>query len=80
MNMNPMMLLQMKAGWERFKTGHPKFPRFLKAVSQNALTEGTVIEIRVTAPGGRDYCSNLKLKPDDMELIEQFKELFQSPT
>ena len=80
MNMNPMMLLQMKAGWERFKTGHPKFPRFLKAVSQNALAEGTVMEFKVTAPDGREYCSNLKLNKDDMELVSQLFELFQSPT
>lgn len=75
MNMNPMMLLQLKAGWERFKSGHPKFPRFLNAVSQNALSEGTLVEIKITTPDGRDYCSNLKLNEGDMELIEQFKEL-----
>lgn len=77
--MNPMMLLQLKTGWERFKRNHPKFPLFLKAVSQDAVAEGTVIEISITTAEGKNYSSNLKLKQDDMELIQQMKEIFQSP-
>lgn len=76
MNFNQLaMLQQIKSGMDRFRINHPKFPMFLKAVSQEALTEGTLVEINVTAPGGKTYCSNIRLKPDDMELIETFKNM-----
>lgn len=72
-SMNPMMLLQLKGAWEQFQRNHPKFPMFLQAVSNDALTEGTVIEFNVTTPEGKNYCSNLRLTASDMELIEQIK-------
>ena len=53
MNFNQIAMLQkLKGCLDRFRTGHPKFPLFLKAVSQEALVEGSVIEITVTAPDG----------------------------
>ncbi len=74
MNFNQLaMLQQMKSGMDRFRANHPKFPMFLKAVSQEALREGTLIEINVTTPEGKNYCTNVRLKPDDMELIDLFK-------
>ncbi len=74
MNFNQLaMLQQLKSGIDRFRANHPKFPLFLKAVSQEALMEGTLIEINVTTPEGKTYCSNVRLKADDMELINTFK-------
>jgi len=74
MNFNQFAILQqIKSGMDRFRANHPKFPLFLKAVSQDALVEGTLIEINVTTPDGRNYCSNVRLKADDMELINTFK-------
>lgn len=74
MNFNQLaMLQQIKSGMDRFRANHPKFPMFLKAVSQEALREGTLIEINVTTPEGKNYCTNVRLKPDDMELIDLFK-------
>ncbi|MBT9775162.1 hypothetical protein GPL15_01405 [Clostridium sp. MCC353] len=74
--MNPMILLQFQGAWERFKNHHPKFPLFMKAVSENALKEGSIIEITVTTPEGRSFQSNLKLSADDLELFEQMNQLF----
>lgn len=54
---------------------HPKFPMFLNAVSREALIEGSVIEITVTTPEGKNYCSNIKLKQEDLELVECLKSL-----
>lgn len=70
---NPMTLLKMQGIWRKFQENHPKFPLFLKAVSQNGLTEGTVIEINVTTADGKNYASNLKIKPEDIELINELK-------
>ncbi len=76
MNFNQLAILQqLKSGIDRFRAGHPKFPLFLKAVSQDALREGSVVEITVTTPEGKNYCSNVKLNADDMELIETLKQM-----
>lgn len=76
MNLNQLaMLQQLKSGIDRFRAGHPKFPLFLKAVSQDALREGSVVEISVTTPEGTNYCSNVRLNADDIELMDTFKNL-----
>lgn len=76
MNFNQIAMLQkMKAGLDKFRVHHPKFPAFLNAVSQDALREGTIVEITVTTPEGKNYCSNLKLNDDDLELIETLKNM-----
>jgi hypothetical protein len=78
MNFNQIAMMQkLKSGLDTFQRNHPKFPMFLKAVSQEAMIEGTIIEITVTRPDGKDYCSNIKLKAEDMELIETFKTMGQ---
>ena len=76
MNLNQLAMLQkLKSGIDRFRANHPKFPLFLKSVSQDALREGSVIEISVTTPEGKNYCSNVRLNADDMELMETLKNL-----
>ena len=69
------MMQQIKSGMDRFRATHPKFPLFLRAVSQDALVEGSIIEINVTTPEGKNYCTNVKLKADDMELFDSFKNM-----
>ena len=53
------MMQKIKSGMDRFRANHPKFPLFLRAVSQDALVEGSIIEINVTcllytSPSPRD--------------------------
>lgn len=79
MNLNQLAMVQkLKECMGRFRLNHPKFPLFLNAVSQEALVAGSVIEITVTTPEGKNYCSNIKLKQEDMELIECIKTLRQN--
>ena len=78
MNMNfeqLAMVQKIKEGVDRFRMNHPKFPLFLNAVSQNAIMEGTIIEINVTTPDGKNYCTNLKVKADDMEFLNSLKNM-----
>lgn len=76
MNFNQItMLSKMKNAMETFLRNHPKFPLFLNAVSQDALVEGTIIEINVTTPEGKNYCTNVKLKSSDLELMETLKNM-----
>ena len=60
-----------------FRAYNPKFPMFLKAVSQDAIKEGSIIEINVTTPEGKKYCTNVKLKADDIALFESLKSIQQ---
>ena len=76
MNFNQIAMLQkIKGCMDHFRANHPKFPLFINAVSQEAMKEGTVIEITVTTPEGKNYCSNIKLQADDMELIDCLRSL-----
>ena len=76
MDFNQIAMIQkIKSGIDRFRINHPKFPLFLNAVGQNALVEGTVIEFTVTTPDGKQYCSNIKLKADDIEFMNSLKSM-----
>ena len=72
MNFNQMLKFQqMKNSLKRFDRDHPKF---LNAVTrEQALREGAVIELSVTSPEGKNYCSNIKLNAEDIELINQLR-------
>ncbi len=72
---NPTAIFQMMNLWNKFKQNHPKFPKFMTAVYQNGIKEGSIIEINVTTADGQSLNSNLKITASDMELIEQLKEL-----
>lgn len=75
---NPMKLLQLKNSWDQFKARHPKFPSFISSVTKGAVCEGSVIEITVTTADGKTISSNLRVTSEDMQLIEDMKELFLS--
>ena len=76
--MNPIKLLQLKNAWDCFKGNHPKFPKFLSALYQKGMKEGTVIEFRVTTPDGEELAANLKLKGDDIALFRELQDLLKS--
>lgn len=76
---NPAAILQMMNLWNKFKQNHPKFPKFMTAVYQNAIKEGSIIEINVTTADGQTLNSNLKISADDMELIDQLRNLTMNP-
>lgn len=76
---NPMKLLQLKSAWERFKSNHPKFPKFISAIYHRGLKEGTVIEIRVISPEGEELASNLKIQAEDIDLFRELKDIMNQP-
>lgn len=73
--MNPMKLMKLKKSWETFTGNHPKFPKFIEAIQNKGLQEGTVIEIIVTTPNGENISSNVKLTASDMALLSELKDL-----
>ena len=68
--MNPMILMQLHQRIAQFQQDHPKFPPFLEAVKNNALKEGTIVDIKVTSPEGTTLASNIKLTTNDIETIK----------
>ena len=70
---NPMNLLHMRERLELFNTDHPRVMPFLKAVGETALQEGSVLEVKVTTPDGREYVTNIRLNQNDLETIEMAK-------
>lgn len=73
--MNPLKLLQLKTSWDQFKLRHPKFPAFITSVMNGAITEDAIIEISITAADGRTINSNLKVTAEDIQMVEDLKEL-----
>ena len=71
MNLSQLTRLQaLKKHLAAFQKNHPKFGSFCTAVYQNALTEGTVIEISATSPDGRNYATNHNLPPEDLVFLK----------
>ena len=69
------MLFKLKGLWDRFSKNHPKFPNFLKELKKNKITEGTVIELKITFPNEKSIETNIKVTQDDLNLMEEIKKL-----
>ena len=72
---NTAAIIQLLNLWSRFQNNHPKFPKFISAVVRNGIKEGSIIEIKVTTADGESFDSNLKVNADDMEMVEQLRNL-----
>lgn len=69
--MNPVKLMKARAALSQFEKRHPKVRRFLDSVSKDALQEGTVVEISVTTPQGKNYITNIKVTQEDIDLYRE---------
>lgn len=72
--MNPMALMKMKGMFEKFQGNHPKIPMFFKAASKSIGVD-SIIEINVTTAEGKTLCTNMKVTKEDLELVEQLKQI-----
>lgn len=73
MNNNFQDMFQALQAWNTFKSNHPKFPAFMKAVERDGIREGTVIEMKVTSPEGETRETNLRVTASDFALFEMLK-------
>ena len=76
--MNPMMIMKIRDMMLKFQGNHPKFPNFLRAAA-GQIKEGSILEIKVTDVNGESIVGNIRITPDDMELVRQLKEMVQNP-
>ncbi|MCM1286595.1 MAG: hypothetical protein NC213_10445 [Acetobacter sp.] len=70
MNINPLMLMQMKGEIDSFKSRHPKLELFF-ADAVNRIDTDSVLEISVTSPQGNKIRTNIKITPEDKALLEK---------
>ncbi len=78
MNMNPMLLMQMQQKFATFQKEHPKVLPFFKAVGNQALKEGSIIDVKVTTPEGENLESNIKLTANDIETFTMLMNMNQN--
>ena len=75
MAMNPMALLKAKKSLVSFCGNHPRFPAFLQAVQTAGIKEGTIIEVSITTPEGKNMMTNVRITASDMQAFEDLKGL-----
>ena len=73
--MNIGALLSLKNAWDSFRANHPKFPAFLKDISDRGLPEGTVLEMTVSYADGSRVRMNISVKEEDLALLKTLQEL-----
>ena len=70
-------IMKFKGAWDTFNKNHPKFWPFMQAVGREAVTDGTIIEVKVTSPEGKEYNTNMKITQSDLDLFAQLKTMMQ---
>jgi len=66
--MDMSSLVGLRGMLNRFKTSHPKFFAFLERAGKET-DAGSLIELRLTTSDGRVMETNMRVKEEDMELI-----------
>jgi len=66
---------KIKGIWDKFTANHPKFPHFVNAVKAKGLPADTVLGLTVTYPDGQTLETNLKIRQEDLELLQELKNI-----
>lgn len=72
---NPVKLLEFRQKYGEFESRHPKFVQFIGAIMKSRIGVGSVIEVKVTLPDGRELESNMKVSAEDVELMKAIGEI-----
>lgn len=68
-------IMKIKSAWDTFTRNHPKFMPFMQAVGREAIGDGTIIEIKVISPEGKEFNTNMKLTQSDLDLFAQIRNM-----
>ena len=77
MNMNPLEMMKIREHLNRFNADHPRMAPFLQAVSDTAMQEGTILELKAITPEGRELLTNIKLNAHDIETLQMLHQMRQ---
>lgn len=69
-------IMKIKGAWDAFTKNHPKFMPFMQAVGRDAIGDGTIIEVKVVSPDGKEYNTNMKLTQSDLDLFAQIRGMY----
>ncbi len=75
--MNPASIMKIMNAKNVFNQNHPKIQNFINAVKSKGISEGTVIEVKITKPNEKPMIANIKVKDSDLELINGLGELIK---
>ena len=70
MAINPMALMQMKERLTTFQQDHPRVFPFFRMLKEEGLQEGSVYELKVTTPDGKEKIMNFRLNANDIETLQ----------
>ena len=62
-------------GWRHTPSDHPKAVAFAQSLTRDGLQEGTVVEMKMTAPDGTEKICNLRINEKDVALVAMLREL-----
>lgn len=68
--MDPMKMMKMKSAMDQFNKTHPRVQPFFQAVRQEGIRPGTVMELKIVTPEGKEMVTNIKVQPSDLELLQ----------
>lgn len=74
---NPTAMFRIKKAWGKFTKNHPRLVPFFNAVDKKGVEEGTIIKVTVTSTDGTNFTTNIKVKPEDMELFNEMRQLIK---
>ena len=75
MNMNPMILMQIQQKINNFKNEHPRVIPFFLALKDSSIQAGTIVDMKVTTPEGKEMQCNIKVTDNDIELFNLLMEM-----
>ena len=67
--------MQLQQKITTFKKDHPRVFPFFQAVKDNTLRPGTIIDMKVTTPEGKEIACNIKVTENDIELFNALMDL-----
>ena len=67
--------MKVMATFRKFQQNHPRFVQFFQDMLSHGITEGCVLEIKLTRPDGSSATTNMKVQPSDMELVAELKNM-----
>lgn len=73
--MNPATLLKMKDRLNVFRQEHPKVHPFFHKVKEEGLPAGSILELKIKLPGGKEHLTNIRLTENDIETLKMLSNL-----
>lgn len=67
--------MKFKDKINEFRERHQGFSRFINAVRKKGLSQGSIIEMKITFPDEQSMNTSFRIKEEDMELLKMIGDL-----